>query len=108
MEPVPGKDKLKLLQLDVGSGGGPVAVVTSAPNVSAGAKVVVALPGATVPIEGEEVVVKAATVGGVKSSGMLCDAPMLKWTGGGAGNAALLPDSHVVGTAPPESRPRLK
>jgi hypothetical protein len=37
---------------------------------------------------------KPLTVGGVTSEGMLCDAPMLGWVGGGAGAAALLPDSY--------------
>lgn len=107
LAPVQGKDKLRVATLDVGRGE-PVAVVSSAPNLSVGARCVVALPGATVTVEGEEVVVKAASVGGVKSGGMLCDAPMLRWTGGGAGTAALVPDSFAPGDAPPATRPRLK
>ncbi len=50
---------------------------------------------------------KEAKVGGCVSQGMLCDAPMLGWTGGGAGNAALVPDSFEPGDAPPERRPRM-
>jgi tRNA-binding EMAP/Myf-like protein len=107
LAPVPGKDKLRVATLNVGRGE-PVAVVSSAPNLSVGARCVVALPGATVTVEGEEVVVKAAAVGGVRSGGMLCDAPMLKWAGGGSGNAALVPDSFAPGDAPPAARPRLK
>ncbi len=56
---------------------------------------------------GGEVVVKKASVGGVVSEGMLCDAPMLGWTGGGAGTAALVPDSFALGATPPDKRPRM-
>lgn len=108
LEPVPQKDKLRVATIDVG-GSTPVAVVTNAPNVAVGARVVVALPGAVVRGEGgEDVAVKAATVGGVKSGGMLCDGPMLGWVGGGAGLAALVPASCDVGSAPPAAKPRLK
>ena len=47
------------------------------------------------------------SVGGVVSQGMLCDAPMLGWVGGGAGSAALVPDSFAPGARPPEKRPRM-
>ena len=108
LAPVPGKDKLRLVTLDVGSPD-PIAVVTSAPNLSVSALCVVALPGATVRIDNEDVAVKAATVGGVRSHGMLCDAPMLGWVGGGAGMAALVPEGpFAVGDAPPDARPRMK
>lgn len=108
LAPVPGKDKLRLATLDAG-GPAPIAVVTSAPNLSVSALCVVALPGAAVRVDGEDVPVKAATVGGVKSHGMLCDAPMLGWAGGGAGMAALVPEGpFAVGDAPPEARPRMK
>jgi tRNA-binding EMAP/Myf-like protein len=108
LAPVPGKDKLRVATLDVGDGAAaPVVVVTSAPNVAVGARVVVALPGATVRGADGDVDVKAATVGGVKSSGMLCDAPMLGWVGGGAGNAALCGAESALGSAPPAARPRL-
>ena len=108
IEAAPAGNKLKVLSLDVG-GGSPVTEVTNAPNVDkVGARVVVALPGAVVRIDGEEVTVKAASVGGIKSHGMLCDAPMLGWAGGGNGTAALVPESFAPGDAHPESRPRLK
>jgi len=58
-------------------------------------------------MNGEEIEVKEASVGGVKSAGMLCDAPMLGWSGGGAGNAALVPDSFAPGDGAPNKRPRL-
>ena len=50
---------------------------------------------------------KKATVGGVVSEGMLCDAPMLRWVGGGAGNAALVPPAFAPGAPPPDKRPRM-
>ena len=47
------------------------------------------------------------TVGGRPSEGVLCDAPMLGWTGGGAGAAALVPEACAPGDRPPEKRPRM-
>lgn len=38
---------------------------------------------------------------------MLADAPMLGWTGGGAGAAALVPEAYAPGDRPPEKRPRM-
>jgi len=38
---------------------------------------------------------------------MLADAPMLGWTGGGAGAAALVPAAYAPGDRPPEKRPRM-
>ncbi|KAI9208606.1 uncharacterized protein BJ171DRAFT_489506 [Polychytrium aggregatum] len=85
-----------------------VTIVTNAKNVDkVGLKVVVATIGTTVTVDGEEVVVKKATVGGRKSEGMLCDGPMLRWKGGGAGAAVVLSgDEFVVGSEPPAARPR--
>ncbi|CAE7399977.1 pheT [Symbiodinium natans] len=100
-EPVPGKDKLKKLEVDVGDSA-PLRIVTNASNVKDGLRVVVAKVGAIV---GGEPLAKA-TVGGCPSEGMLCDSAMLGWSGGGAGAAALLPDSFAVGGPPPDARPR--
>lgn len=102
-EDVRGKDKLKELKVDVG-GDEPLTIVTNAANVEVGKRVVVATIGSELK-DGAKV--KKATVGGVTSEGMLCDGPMLGWTGGGAGAAALLPESFKPGEAPPKSRPRL-
>jgi tRNA-binding EMAP/Myf-like protein len=97
-------DKLKACTIDVGGGDGQeVTIVTNAPNVGEGVRVVVATVGAIV---GDEAL-KAKTVGGRTSQGMLCDAPMLGWTGGGAGNAALVPDAFAPGARPPDRRPRM-
>ena len=98
-------DKLKLLLLDVGGGGEPLPVVTNAPNVgdrTVGKKVVVATVGCEV---GGEVVTKRS-VGGKVSEGMICDCPMLGWSGGAAGNAVLVPDDMAAGSPAPSSRPR--
>eukprot|EP00966_Prymnesium_polylepis_P263381 6083751-Prymnesium_polylepis.1 len=87
-EALPGNKAKKLFKLSVNIGADePVTIVTNATNVSAGCRVVVAPVGSKV--NGEAV--KKAAVGGQTSEGMLCDAPMLGWKGGGAGAAALVP-----------------
>jgi tRNA-binding EMAP/Myf-like protein len=110
VEAIP-KTKLKQLKVDVkgtDSEDDAISVVTNAKNISeSGVKVVVALVGANVVVDGEEIEVKKTTVGGKKSEGILCDAPMLKWKGGGAGTAVTLAgDEFVVGGQPPTSKPR--
>eukprot|EP00316_Scyphosphaera_apsteinii_P017740 CAMPEP_0119311854 /NCGR_PEP_ID=MMETSP1333-20130426/24209_1 /TAXON_ID=418940 /ORGANISM="Scyphosphaera apsteinii, Strain RCC1455" /LENGTH=193 /DNA_ID=CAMNT_0007316345 /DNA_START=92 /DNA_END=673 /DNA_ORIENTATION=+ len=97
-----GKSKLLQLSVDIGNEGS-IQIVTNATNVTEGVHVVVALPGCEV--NGEKV--KKAMVGSVQSEGMLCDAPMLGWKGGGAGAAALVPPSFCAGSTPPAERPRL-
>jgi len=101
VESVPNKDKLKQLKVDVGEGE-PLKIVTNAGNVKEGSRVVIAKVGAIVNDEP----LQKAVVGGCPSEGMLCDGPMLGWTGGGAGAAALLPDTFAVGGPPPDARPR--
>ena len=95
-------NKLKQCSVDVGLGE-TVSVVTNASNVAEGNLVVVARVGAR--IDGEEV--KKRSVGGRASEGMLCDAPSLGWTGGGAGAAANVPNSFAPGDRPPARRPRM-
>ena len=113
--------KLKACSVDVGAA--ELTVVTNA-NVSEGARIVVAKArqdcrcaptrhrlslacawqvGAAV---GDERVSKRS-MGGRVSEGMLCDAPMLGWQGGGAGAAALVPPAFAPGDRPPERRPRM-
>ena len=82
-------------------------MVTNAANVAEGSRVVVAGVGARVVLDGEETTVAKRSVGGQTSTGMLCDAPMLGWVGGGAGAAALVPESFAPGDKPPERRPRM-
>lgn len=97
-------DKLKLCTIDVGGGEEKaVQICTNAPNVTEGTRVVVACVGAML---GDTKVTKK-TVGGRASEGMLCDSPMLGWTGGAAGLAALVPESFAPGASPPEKRPRM-
>ena len=80
-----------------------VKIVTNAANVEEGTRVVVACVGAIV--QGDAL--KKKTVGGRASEGMLADAPMLGWTGGGAGAAAIVPEACAPGDRPPEKRPRM-
>lgn len=70
--PHPNADKLKITQVSTGAGS-TLAIVCGAPNVAAGQKVVVAVPGTTIhPVKGEPVTLKAAKIRGVESHGMLC------------------------------------
>jgi tRNA-binding EMAP/Myf-like protein len=103
-EPVVGKDKLKVVTVNIGNNK-IITVVTSAPNVAEKLRVVVAVEGASLK---DGTLVKPTNVGGIKSYGILCDNNMLNWSGGGAGNAALVPDTCEIGSSPPETRPRLK
>mmetsp|Transcript_33619 Transcript_33619/g.77687 ORF Transcript_33619/g.77687 Transcript_33619/m.77687 type:complete len:256 (-) Transcript_33619:85-852(-) len=96
--------KLKVCSIDVGAEA-PVTVVTNATNIAErtiGKLVCVATVGSEV----EGVKVTRRAVGGTTSEGMLCDSPMLGWSGGAAGIAALIPDSFNPGDSPPSSRPR--
>jgi phenylalanyl-tRNA synthetase beta chain len=66
MEKHPNADKLNVCQVNVGVA--PLTIVCGAPNVRSGMKVPVALVGAKLP----GIEIKAATVRGIDSSGMLC------------------------------------
>ena len=103
-ESIANKDKLTKCEVDIGVGE-PVVVVTNA-KVFDKQRCVVATVGSKVEMGGEEVEVKKANVGGVMSSGMLCDSPMLGWVGGGAGVVAKLPESFAIGSEPPAEKPR--
>jgi phenylalanyl-tRNA synthetase beta chain len=68
----PDADKLKVTQVNTGSGD-LLQIVCGAPNVAAGQKVIVATPGTTVhPVKGEPFTIKRAKIRGVESNGMLC------------------------------------
>ena len=69
--PHPQADRLQLLSVDLGDGA-PLQVVCGAANARAGLVGVLGLPGATVPTSG--MVLKAATVRGAASNGMMCSA----------------------------------
>ncbi len=68
----PNADKLSITTVDVG-GEKPSQIVCGAPNVAAGQKVVVALPGTTVhPTNGDPFTIKSAKIRGEQSEGMIC------------------------------------
>src|SRR5688572_16323257 len=68
----PNADKLTVTTVDVG-GGKVNQIVCGAPNVAAGQKVVVALPGTTIyPTKGEPFTIKTAKIRGEQSDGMIC------------------------------------
>ena len=75
VEKHPNADKLKVCQVDVG-GAEPLGIVCGAPNVMEGMKVPCALVGARLPglSPDQPSEIKAATVRGVESRGMLCSA----------------------------------
>jgi len=100
---VPYKDKLKKVIVDVGRGEA-VTIVTNASNVEVGKKVVVATSGTTLACGTK---VETRVIAGVTSNGVLCDASMCGWHGGGVGAVAVLPESFHVGAAAPKTRPRL-
>src|SRR6478736_10135523 len=68
----PNADKLSVTTVNVGAEA-PLHIVCGAPNVAAGQKVVVAVPGATVyPVKGEPFTIKATKIRGEQSEGMIC------------------------------------
>jgi tRNA-binding EMAP/Myf-like protein len=118
VEPVAKSKDLKLCHIDVTNSGDEstfLPVVTNAKYAEAGWKVVVACVGAIVPAgatwsgadDDTAMKVTKRNVSGVESRGMLCDCPMLGWSGGAKGFIAQLPDTYSIGDAPPDSRPRV-
>jgi tRNA-binding EMAP/Myf-like protein len=85
-----GSRPLIILKVDVGNGKEDgVPVVTNAPNVREGSRVVVVLAGSVVVGEGgEEITLTKTSVAGYPSHGMICDSKMLGWSGGAEGIAA--------------------
>ena len=102
-----GTKALKICRVDIGAGGDPIQVVTSAPNVREKSRLVVAPVGSTVlGSDGEGMAVAKTTVGGHTSEGIFCDSRMLGWEGGSVGIAARMDDSLPLGSAPPSKKPR--
>ena len=85
----PGADRLTVCQVNVGVA--PLTVVCGAPNVRAGMRVPTALVGARLP----GIEIKAATVRGVESHGMLCSARELGLSEDANGLLVLAPDAPV-------------
>jgi phenylalanyl-tRNA synthetase beta chain len=67
----PDADKLVLTSVDAGAGR-ILQIVCGAPNVAAGQKVVVALPGATLYMGDRSLTIKKTKIRGVVSEGMIC------------------------------------
>ncbi|MGE5095759.1 MAG: phenylalanine--tRNA ligase subunit beta [Betaproteobacteria bacterium] len=90
VEPHPNADKLRVTQVDAGTGE-TLQIVCGAPNVAAGQKVPCALIGAKLP--GLEI--RKAKLRGVESSGMLCSARELGLSQDHAGLLVLEGDAPV-------------
>ena len=90
--PHPSADKLKVCQVDAGTGA-LLQIVCGAPNVRAGMKAPVILPGGQLP---DGTLIKQTQLRGVESSGMLCSARELKLSEEASGLMAL-PDEAPVG-----------
>ncbi|MDW8331097.1 MAG: phenylalanine--tRNA ligase subunit beta [Cyclobacteriaceae bacterium] len=68
----PNADKLSLTTVDAGTGK-TLHIVCGAPNVAAGQKVIIALPGTTLyPYKGEPFTIKTTKIRGEVSEGMIC------------------------------------
>ncbi|MBN1387351.1 MAG: phenylalanine--tRNA ligase subunit beta [Bacteroidales bacterium] len=67
----PNADKLFLTTVDIGSGDH-LRIVCGAPNVKAGQKVAVAIPGAVINLKGENFEIKRSKIRGEISEGMIC------------------------------------
>ena len=90
--PHPSADKLKVCQVEAG-GGRHLQVVCGAPNVKAGMKAPLILPGGKLP-DGSEI--KQAALRGIESNGMLCSARELGLSDEASG-LFVLPDDAPVG-----------
>ena len=124
VEPIAKQKDLKKILVDITGDedvNTAIQIVTNAKYIEENWLVVVALENAIVPAgavlgdDPEAVQVKPCSVGGVKSHGMVCDSPMLNWTGGAKGVVQQLPESDESGTVlfkvgdkPPSARPQQK
>lgn len=92
----PNADKLKVCQVDAGSGA-LLNIVCGAPNVVAGMKVPCALVGAELPPgeDGKPFVIRVGKLRGVESQGMLCSARELGLSADHSGLLALAGDAPV-------------
>jgi phenylalanyl-tRNA synthetase beta chain len=88
--PHPNADRLRVCQVDAGCGA-PLTIVCGAPNVAAGQRVPTALVGAKLP----GIEIKAASIRGVASQGMLCSEKELGLSEESSGIYVLAPDAPV-------------
>jgi phenylalanyl-tRNA synthetase beta chain len=89
-------DKLSVTLVDIGDGE-PKKIVCGAPNVAAGQKVIVALPGAVLyPTVGDSFEIKKSKIRGEESNGMICAEDEI---GMGTSHAGImiLPEDTLVG-----------
>jgi phenylalanyl-tRNA synthetase beta chain len=89
--PHPNADRLRVCTVDAGTGAA-LQIVCGAPNASAGMKVPCALPGALLP---GGFAIKATTMRGVESKGMLCSAKELGISEDAAGLLPVPADAPV-------------
>jgi phenylalanyl-tRNA synthetase beta chain len=93
--PHPNADRLKVCEVDAGAGRR-LQIVCGAPNVAVGMKAPLACVGARVPgADGTQVEIRAATMRGVESQGMLCSSRDLGLSQDHSGLLALEPDAPV-------------
>lgn len=93
----PDADKLSLTKVNVGKE--TLQIVCGAPNVAAGQKVVVAVPGTTIhPTKGEPFTIKDAKIRGQQSRGMICAEDEIGLGDSHAG-ILILPNDTPVGLA---------
>lgn len=93
----PDADKLSVCQVDLGEAG-VQQIVCGAANVRAGQRVVVILPGDTLPASGGKgaLKIKVGKIRGVESHGMICSEGELGLGDGGEG-ILVLPDDTPIG-----------
>jgi phenylalanyl-tRNA synthetase beta chain len=97
-ERIPDTDHLSATTVDTGHGAAPRSIVCGAPNVAAGQKVWVALPGAQVyDHAGGLFTIGERRVRGIQSQGMICAADELWGSGHDASGIIVLPDDTPLG-----------
>jgi len=93
----PDADRLAITMVNIGAGD-PLQIVCGAPNVEAGQKVIVAIPGTTLnPGSGESVNIKPSKIRGVESNGMICSEDELG-VGANHDGILVLPGNAEIGT----------